>query len=288
MISPDQLTSPVGLIAGNGCFPLEFAESARRRGLSVVAVAHKGETEQRIEELVEECTWISVGEVGKLIDSFKRRGVRHAAFAGGIRRVKLFAGFKPDLRAVALIARTRSLQDDVILREVAREIERSGIEVFSASLLLEKSVPGAGLLTRRKLSSSESASARCAWDAAKGIGALDIGQTVVAHQGVIVAVEAIEGTDAAVARAGELAGTSKGVKPGDGCVVVKLAKPQQDLRFDLPAVGRETIEVMQRAGATALLLEAGKAIILDAQEFVRRADAAGIAVAVASSPDEIG
>ena len=282
-----ELASPLGLIAGNGVFPLEFAESARRRGLSVIAVAHKGETDERLEGMVDACTWLRVGEIGKLLDTLKKSGVRQAAFAGGIRKVKLLGGFKPDLRAVALIARTGSVQDDVILREVAREIERSGIAIFSPSVLLEKSVPSAGALTLRTLSSEERADARCGWEAAKGIGALDIGQTVVVHQGIVLAVEAVEGTDAAILRAGELAETASRRKIGKGCVIVKLAKPQQDLRFDLPAVGVQTLDMMERAGATALVLEAGKALILDVEEFIRRANQQKLAVVAAIGPEDL-
>jgi UDP-2,3-diacylglucosamine hydrolase len=282
------LHSPIGLVAGNGSFPLEFLKNAKARGLDVVVVAHVGETDRQVEGLAWHCAWIRVGQVGKLLRTFKRKGVRQAAFVGGIRRARLFGSFRPDLRALSIIARLGSVKDDKLLRAVAAEIEKDGIEVFSASVLLERSVPCVGTLTRRALSEAERSGAAVGWEASKGVGALDIGQTVVVCQGVVVAVEAVEGTDAAIARGGDLAGRRSGRPEKGSLVVVKLAKPQQDLRLDLPAVGVGTISAMKIAGASALVLEAGKAVILNPQEVIEAADMEGIAIEAVNSREDLG
>ena len=274
-----ELSSPLGLIAGNGIFPLEFARSARARGLEVVAVAHRGETSPELEGLVSSCTWVRVGQLGKVISVLRRAGVRQAAFAGGITRVRLFGGVKLDLRGLALVARVRSIRDDVILRGIAGELEQSGIAVFSASVLLERSVPAGGLLTRRALTAEERRSALIGWEAARLTGSLDIGQAVIVKDGVVVAIEAVEGTDRAIRRAGELAGA--------GCVVVKVCKPQQDLRLDLPTIGCGTIESMRTAGASALVVEAGRTLLLEPDETVRAADGAKISIFAAADEDAL-
>lgn len=277
------LKSPIGLIAGNGDFPLAVAKNAVERGLEVIAVAHHGETSASLEDLVSSCNWIRVGQLGKIIAILKKAGVKQATFAGGIKRINFFGGARLDMKAISLISRLRSIRDDALLRGIAGELEKSGIAVFSASELLEESCPAAGLLTRRALSPAEKADALLGWDAAKGIGELDIGQLVVAYKGVIVAVETIEGTDMTLARAGEIARTAGKLNPGSGPVVVKLAKPQQDLRLDVPAIGPQTIEVMKAAGLTALVIEAEKCVLLRPQEVITAASAAGIAIQVCDS-----
>ncbi len=279
------LTSPIGLIAGNGDFPLEFAGNAKKLNLDVIAVAHVGETDERLSNVTRHCEWIKLGEVGKALNTLKRFGVKQAAFVGGIKKVKLFSGFKPDLRAISIITRARSIKDDVLLREIANEAEREGIEIFSASVLLDRSVPKKGLLTKRALSPEEINDAKLGYEAAKGIGALDIGQTVVVHQGAVVAVEAIDGTDATILRAGDVAKTAGVAKVGHGCVIVKLAKPQQDLRLDLPSVGLTTLENAAKAGVTAIVIDAGKSLILDVDNFLARANELKIAIIAVS---EIG
>jgi DUF1009 family protein len=269
------LSSPLGLVAGNGIFPLEFARSARQRGLKVIAVAHIGETSPEIESLVSHCVWIRVGQLGQIIKTFKKHGVGQAAFAGGISRVRLFGGVKLDLKAVALIARLRSVKDDIILRGIAEEVEKGGVKVFSASLLLDRSLPAPGYLTRKTLTRSELEQAVIGWETAKITGALDIGQTVVVGGGVVVAIEAIEGTDATIKRGAELS-------CGD-CVIVKVCKPQQDLRLDLPTIGRNTLDTMRLCGISSLVIEADKTIILEPDETVRAADSAGIAILAVNS-----
>lgn len=270
MVSKHDLQSPIGLVAGSGDFPRQVAVRARAAGLRVVAVAHRGETDPGLEAEVDECLWVRVGQLGKVISFLRSHSVRHAAFAGGIARVKLFQGARPDWRGAALLARLRSVRDDVLLRGVAEELERDGISVFGAEVLLDEVLPKVGALTKRSLSADERRNALIGWEVAKSVGALDIGQTVITAGGLVVAVEAVEGTDRAIERAHELA--------GENLVVVKVSKPQQDARLDLPTIGPKSIEVMARCGVSALVIEAGKTIVLDPDRVVREADRADIAI----------
>jgi UDP-2,3-diacylglucosamine hydrolase len=242
-------------------------------------VAHRGETDPRLESVARCVTWVRVGQLGKTLSTLKRSGVKEVTFAGGITRVSLFGGVRLDLKAIALIARTGSVKDDVILRAIAGEFEREGIRVIAAHRFLNKSVPTEGPLTTRTLSPEERSDAAIGWEAALAIGRLDIGQTVVVTGGVVTAVEAVEGTDRAIRRAGELAGR--------GGVVVKLPKPQQDRRLDLPAVGPGTIDTMIAAGATALVVESRGAVFIDPQGVISRAERAGIAVAAFDSLESL-
>jgi DUF1009 family protein len=245
----------------------------------VIAVAHSGETDPALEKLVQRCVWIKVGELGKLLDTFAAEKVRQVAFAGGISRVRLFGGVKFDLRALALISKIGSVKDDAILRGVAGELEKLGIAVIPAGLLLERLSIEKGCLTRRRFTASETSDAKIGWEAARAVGGIDVGQTVVVAQGIVVAVEAVEGTDAAIRRGGMLS--------GPGAVVVKLCKPEQDTRIDLPTVGVATIESMKAVGASALVLEAKKSIVLDPEKVVRAANEANIAIELAASLDDL-
>ncbi len=265
-----QLDSPVGLIAGNGSLPFEFIESAKAKGLEVVTVAHSGETDPKIESISKSCTWIKVGQLGKIISSLKKAGVRQATFAGGINKPKLFSGLRPDLKGFLTLLKLKTSNDDTLLRGIANEIEKSGIKIFSAGLVLENSVIKKGCITKRALTESEIENANIGWQAAEAIGICDIGQTVAVNKKSIVAVEAVEGTDACLKRAFELS--------GKGLVVVKLCKPEQDKRFDLPAIGTETINLMNQIGATALVIRAEATIFLQPQEVIIAAEQAGIAI----------
>lgn len=260
----------IGLIAGNGRFPIIFAENARRLGYTVSAVAHIGETEPELEKHVEKIHWIKIGQLNKLIQAFKSDGVRHAVMLGGIKKTHVFTTVRPDLRVLAMAGRLRLWKDDSILREFAAELEREGIQICDSTFGLNGILVEEGSLTKRRPTKKEWADVRYGWEIAETIGRLDIGQCVVVKDRVIVAVEAVEGTDNAIRRGGELA--------GNGTVVVKRCKPQQDLRFDLPAVGPRTIETMKSALASVLAVEAGKSVLLDRQEMIRQADRAGIAV----------
>ena len=264
----------LGLIAGNGKFPLIFAEEAKREGYFVSAVAHRGETEEAIEKFADEVTWIYVGQLGKIIGAFHRAGVTEAVMAGGIRKVKLFGNFRPDLRGARFLAKMKSREDDTLLRGIADELAADGIQIVESTLCLSHIIPGAGVLTKRAPSNNEWEDIKLGFRAAKEIGRVGIGQTVVVKNHVVVAVEAVEGTDAAIHRGGTLAKT--------GCVVVKVSKPQQDLRFDVPAVGVDTIRSIHEVKGAVLAVEAGKTILLEKEDLLRQADALGISVVAVS------
>ena len=260
----------IGLIAGNGSFPLEFAKAAKAKGLAVVAVAHEGETLPELEQWADTVVWIKVGQLGKLIKAFKDHGVTDVLMAGGIRKTGLFSGAMPDLRGAALLARMVAKKDDSILRAVAEELESDGIVVRESTLFLDNLLAPAGVLTKRKPSKDELKDIAYGWQLAKEIGRLDIGQTVVVKDLAVLAVEAIEGTDEAIRRGGRLC--------REGAVVVKICKPQQDLRFDLPATGLRTIETMREVRAACLAIEAGRTIIIERDAVLAAANAAGIAI----------
>jgi DUF1009 family protein len=264
----------IGLIAGNGRFPLVFATAARGEGVQVVAVAHRGETPEEIAELVDELTWVRVGELGKIIRVLKRAGVQRAVMAGGIRKPRHLSDIRPDFRGAAFLAKTRTLKDDVLLRGIAAELEQDGITVVESTLFLGDLVPHVGTLTRHEPRAREWEDVRLGFQVAKEIGRWDIGQSVVVKRGTVLAVEGIEGTDHAIRRGGDL---GRG-----GVVVVKVSKPTQDLRFDLPAVGTATIDVLREVGGRVLALEAERTLMLDRAAMIAAADAADIAIVAVS------
>jgi hypothetical protein len=253
------------------------ARAARSQGLGVVALAHHGETDPALADLADEIHWLYVGQLGKIIRILSKAGVKRALMAGGINRGRLFTQFRPDFRAMKLIAQVGVGRDDRVLRAVAAEMERDGITVVPATLFLEELMAPAGRLSRRRPTSWEMRDVTYGFSVAKEVGRLDIGQCLVVRHGVIAALEAIEGTDEAIRRGGRLAGA--------GAVVVKVCKPGQDLRFDLPAVGLGTIAAMQEVGARVLAIEAGKTLVFDREQMIVMADQAGIAVWGVSEPD---
>jgi DUF1009 family protein len=260
----------IGLIAGNGAFPIAFARAAREKGMRVVVVAHEGETLPEIAQWADEIVWIKVGQLGKLIKVFQAHDVRDVLMAGGIKKTRLFGGGFPDLRGAALLARMIAKKDDSLLRAVAEELESEGITVRESTLFLDNLLAPAGVLTRRKPSGEEWKDIAFGWQMAKEIGRLDIGQTVVVKDQAVLAVEAIEGTDEAIRRGGALC--------TEGAVVVKICKPQQDIRFDLPATGLRTIEIMRSVHARVLAIEAGRTIMIERESVIREANAADIAI----------
>lgn len=260
----------IGLIAGNGRFPIIFAENVRRMGYSVSAVAHIGETAPELEQYVDRIHWVKIGQFNKLINALKEDGVHQAVMLGGIKKTHVFTTVMPDLRALAVASRLRQLKDDAILREVAAELESEGIKIRESTFGLSGILVEEGPLTRRSPNKKEWEDIRYGWEVAQEIGRLDIGQCVIIKDRVVVAVEAVEGTDEAIRRGGTLA--------GEGVVVVKRSKPQQDLRFDLPAVGQGTVETMRSVKASVLAVEAGRSVLLDRDEMLRQADASGIAI----------
>lgn len=269
----------IGLIAGNGNFPIAFARAAKQKGLTVIAVAHEGETLPELAQLVDGIFWIKVGQLGKLIRIFKEQSVVDVIMAGGIRKTRLFSGAMPDVRGMALLAKMIHKKDDSILRAVADELESEGITVRESTLYLDGIVAQPGVLTKRKPTKAERRDIEFGWQMAKEIGRLDIGQTVVVKDQAILAVEAIEGTDEAIRRGGLLC--------GQGAVVVKVCKPQQDLRFDLPAIGAQTIRSMTEVKASCLTVEAGKTIIMDREAVINDADRAGITIVAVRDPKDV-
>jgi len=268
----------IGLIAGSGRFPVLFAETALRRGVEVIAVAHLGETDPALERVVSAITWIHPGELDAMIRALQTAGIRQAVMVGGIAKPRLFRELRPDARAIRLLSRLGKLRDDLVLRALAAELETEGIAVVESTLYLQEIVPLAGVLGSRPPTEEEWSEIRFGFRAAKVIGQFDIGQSVVVRSGAVIAVEGIEGTDATIRRAGHLAN-------GD-IVVVKVCKPTQDTRFDLPAVGPDTIRTLSEMRGLALAVEARRTITLDRAEMVALADAAGIAV-VAVDPTEV-
>ncbi|MBI3249309.1 MAG: UDP-2,3-diacylglucosamine diphosphatase LpxI [Deltaproteobacteria bacterium] len=272
-------TIRLGLIAGNSRFPLIFAEAAQADGTELVVVAHEGETPPEIGALVPHLTWVHVGELGKIIATFKTAGVTQVVMAGGIHKSGALTHIQPDERGLAFISRLPSFQDDVILRGIAQELESEGLLVVESTRFLASLLPQPGVLTRTTPTEQQWQDIAFGFRAARDIGRWDIGQSVIVKRGAVLAVEGIEGTNAAIRRGGKLG--------GPGTVVVKVSKPQQDLRFDVPAVGPETITVMQEVGATVLALEAGKTLMIDKTALLQRADAGGIAI-VALTADHAG
>jgi DUF1009 family protein len=260
----------LGLIAGNGRFPLLFAAQAVREGVSLVTVAHRGETLPEIDAVAGPVTWVYVGELGKIIRTFLDAGVTEAVMAGGIKKVKIFSNFRPDLRGAAFLARVRSRDDDRLLRGVAEELEREGIRVVESTIFLSQIIAQEGALTRRPPSGEQWDDIRLGFQTAKEVGRLGIGQCVVVKNRVVLAVEAIEGTDATIRRGGELG--------KEGFVVVKVSKPRQDLRFDVPAVGVETIKLLRELKGSVLAVEAGKTLLLEKEALIAEAERGGIAV----------
>ncbi len=260
----------IGVIAGNGRFPIIFADNARKMGLQVFAVAHEGETEPELEQHVDRIHWVKIGQLNKLINAFKSDGVRNVVMLGGIKKTHVYSHARPDFRVLALATKLVLWKDDDILRALAAELEKDGLTICESTFGLEGILVEEGTLTSRQPTKKEWADIRYGWDVAKETGRLDIGQCVVIKDRVVVAVEAVEGTDEAIKRGGELA--------KNGAVVVKRSKPQQDLRFDLPAVGPRTIEVMRSVKASVLAVEAGRSVMLDRELLISEAEDAGIAV----------
>jgi len=262
--------SKLGLIAGNGVFPLEVATAARRRGYAVIAVAHRGETEERLAAMCDEITWIRVGELQTMIDAFKRAGVTEAAMAGGIVRARLGESFAPDARAIAMLSRVARFSDDALLRAIAAEIESDGIAMIDPVPMLDDALAARGRMAGPEPSSAQLRDLRLAFGAMRALGNFDVGQAAAVRDGVVGAIEAVEGTDAALRRAAALCGR--------GLVVAKVAKPGQDLRFDRPAIGPATIELLREIGAAMIGVEAGQALILERARTLAAADSAGVTV----------
>ena len=261
---------PLGLVAGGGQFPLLCARAARRQGRSIVAVAHKGETDPLLSEEVDQIEWVYLGQLGRLIETLKKAGASEAIFAGSITKTRIFKDVRPDLRAINLWRRLGNRLDDGILRSIAAELEQEGIQVLPSTILLKRLLVPSGVLTRCKPSEGQWEDIRFGWELAREIGRLDIGQCLVVKDRAVLAIEAIEGTDQTIRRGGQLG--------GPGAVVIKVCKPGQDTRFDLPSVGVETIEQMVQVKASVLAVEAGRTLFFDRDSTIDMANRSSIAV----------
>jgi DUF1009 family protein len=275
----------LGLIAGNGRFPFLLLDAARAHGLTVVVAAIKEETapEMNVRASTDpgvRVHWLSLGELSKLIETFKAEGVTRAVMAGQVKHKQIFSSIRPDWRLAKLLMSLRTRNTDMLLGAVAKVLGDEGIELISSTTYLEPLLAKAGVMTARAPSEDELADIAYGLSVAKAIAGYDLGQTVVVAAQACVAVEAMEGTDAAIARAGELFRT---LGEGDSTLkraltVVKVAKPNQNMRFDVPVVGVATIETMRAAGATCLCVEAGRTLLFDLERMVEVADAAGICI----------
>ena len=260
----------IGIIAGGGQFPMMVAEAARARGLRTVAVAHYGETEPVLSEKVNKIIWIKLGQLGRLIKAFRAEDVKNVIMAGSITKRRMFENLRPDLKGLAIMTKLAVFHDDDILRAVAEELAGEGIEIVSSTAYLPELLAEEGCFTKRKPGREEMEDIFFGWKVAKELGRMDIGQSVVVRQKTVLAVEAIDGTDATIRRGGRIA--------KEKAVVVKVSKPNQDLRFDVPSVGLETIEIMGEVKAAVLAVEAGRTLIFDREKMLEKANQKKIAV----------
>ena len=271
----------IGLIAGNGTFPLLILDAARAQGFEVVVVAIKEEASPEIENRgAASVHWLSLGELSKLIETFQRQGVRRAIMAGQVKHKQIFSAIRPDWRLAKLLLSLTTRNTDSLLGAVAKVLAEEGITLESSTGLLEPLLVKTGVLTGRAPTEQERKNLDYGRAVARQLAQYDIGQTVVIAESACVAVEAMEGTDAAIERAGHIMSSLRGDAStlSRALTVVKIAKPNQDMRFDVPVIGVRTIEVMRAAGATCLALDAGKCLLLDGEKVLDAANAAGIAM----------
>ncbi|HZR66064.1 MAG TPA: UDP-2,3-diacylglucosamine diphosphatase LpxI [Terriglobales bacterium] len=277
-------TSKLGLIAGNGRFPFLVLDAARAQGYEVVVAAIKEETFPEIESRgASAIYWLSLGELSKLIDTFRREGVTRAVMAGQVKHKQIFSSIRPDWRLAKLLLSLTTRNTDSLLGAVAKVLADEGIVLENSTALLEPLLAKVGVLTKRAPSEQELKSIEYGRTVARGLAQYDIGQTVVVAENACIAVEAMEGTDATIERAGDImaqasAGEDAHATLDRSLTVVKIAKPNQDMRFDVPVIGVKTIETMKKARATCLAIDSGKCLLIDGDAVIRGADEFGIAI----------
>lgn len=264
-------TETYGLIAGNGRFPFHVLEGARAAGVRMVVAAIREETSPDIAAQGVKVEWCGIGQLGRMIRFFKREGVRRAVMAGQVKHRQIFSGALPDWRMARMLVKLARNNTDSLLGAVVAELAADGIELVDSTLFVPHLLAPQGVLTKRRPNAREQADIAYGLEVARVIAGLDLGQTIVVRNRAVVAVEAMEGTDAAILRAGELARRRE-------ITVVKVAKPQQDMRFDVPVVGLPTVETMIAAGATALAVTAGKTLVFDREAAVALANQHGLTV----------
>jgi DUF1009 family protein len=269
------VSARIGLIAGNGALPRLFARAARAKGVEVVAVGHVGETDPELASEVERLDWVKVGQVARIERLLREQGVSEAVLAGGFSRMRAVQQMRPDLGLFRIASRLRSFRDDALLRAAADEFESAGIRIVAPTELLREILAPEGHLAGPQLDAGQERDVLLGEEVATLLGRADVGQTVVVKNGHVLALEAVEGTDACIRRGAELG--------GPGVVVVKRSKPEQDERFDLPAVGPGTLEVLRSVGGRVLAIEAGKTLLLEGDRLLGLANEAGITL-VARSP----
>jgi UDP-2,3-diacylglucosamine hydrolase len=282
--------SKLGLIAGNGRFPFLLLDAARAHGLTVVVAAINEETDPEINVRAASDSdihvhWLSLGELSKLIETFQAEGVTRAVMAGQVKHKQIFSSIRPDWRLAKLLLNLRTRNTDMLLGAIAKVLSDEGIELISSTQYLEPLLAKPGVLTSRAPDEEEQKDIAYGRTVAQAIASYDLGQTVVIAAQACVAVEAMEGTDATITRAGELFRTLDGAEIGSdpttlrrSLTVIKVAKPNQDMRFDVPVIGVATIQTMQAAGATCLAIEAGKTLLFDPAAILAAADLASIAI----------
>lgn len=266
--------SRIGLIAGNGRFPFLVLKGARDLGHDITVIAVKEEAFSDLEAAAREVDadlhWVSLGHLGRCIKILKAAGVSRAVMAGQVKHAKIFSGIVPDLTLLSVLTRLKARNTDALISAVADVMKDAGIELMNSTAFLAPLLAGDGVLTERAPNEAEHADMAFGYPMADAIAALDVGQTVAVKHKAVVAVEAMEGTDATIGRAGDLA--------GGGVSVIKVAKPNQDMRFDVPVIGIATIQAMRVAGATALSIDAGRTLVLDGARVIASANEAGIAI----------
>jgi UDP-2,3-diacylglucosamine hydrolase len=270
-------SSAWGLIAGNGDFPFLVLEGARSRGIDMAVIAIREEASPALERAAKRLHWVSLGELSRAISLLHEEGVKRAVMAGQVKHNKIFSAIRPDWRLAKLLLSLPSKNTDSLIGAVARVLDEEGIELVDSTKFLGSLLPGPGVLTRRAPAESESADIEYGYHVARQIAGLDLGQTVVVSGRACVAIEAMEGTDETIERAAR-------ITTGRRLVVVKVSKPRQDMRFDVPVVGLKTIEVMRHSNATALAIDASRTLLFDRAALIRAADEAGIAIQ-AFAPD---
>jgi len=260
-----------GLIAGNGDFPFLVLEGARSRGIEMSVIAIREEASPSLERAAKRFHWISLGELSRGIELLHQEGVKHAVMAGQVKHNKIFSSIRPDWRLAKLLLSLPAKNTDSLIGAIARVLQDEGIELVDSTKFLGPLLPLPGVLTRRAPDQSEMADIDYGRQIARRIADLDLGQTVVVRERACVAIEAMEGTDETIERASRLTG-------GQRFVVVKVSKPRQDMRFDVPVIGVKTIEVMRRSNATALAIDAARTLLFDRDQLIEAADCAGIAI----------
>jgi UDP-2,3-diacylglucosamine hydrolase len=270
---PDVLQAKTGwgLIAGNGRFPFLVLEGARSQGIEMAVIALKEEASPELEKIAKRLHWVSLGELSKAIELMQSEGVRRAVMAGQVKHNKIFSSIRPDWKLAKLLFALPRKNTDSLIGAVAKVLEDEGIQLVDSTMFLKPLLPDAGVLTKRAPSPDEAADMEYGLSVARQISGMDVGQTVVIADRACVAVEAMEGTDETITRAGRFA-------QGKNLVVVKVSKPRQDMRFDVPVIGLPTVESMKNAGATALAIDATRTLLFDREKLIELADAAGIAI----------